>query len=252
MNITDVNLRALIRPVFEEFYATLAPPIEYDTVPLQALYQLNVNLFMPIDLEDEERLNPYFKWYARPEKAYPFFRLYVQSYDDISFRSLLCEYIINPIDFLCSFNNCLNELSDSLLWEYKSLLLKNLSRPHYAHIRQSDIQREVCPDLNHNNYPFLFHLDKGLDFNLLWSTRKSPQCKLTTELRPQLLKSRVNASSSLDRSILSLCELDLHYRIVFLLSSYEDVHALLGSNFKHGQIFQLMTDEMKHHILSFL
>jgi hypothetical protein len=214
------KLRALIRPTFEVYCAGLFPIPLLGTRSLRAVYSWYRDLFAPCNPDDDERISRFMAWVSRPKIAFPFIRLY-STWSRVSRRALIWDYMSDPISFLCSFKDCLDFMPPVFVWEFKLLHVEYLQDPHYL---RGGSPRPICPGQSRDNFPFLVLLDESLDFEHLWKIHRSPMDPLTMSLLPAILRSRTGPSSCLDPTILDLCQLQIHYRIIPRLTRIRDFH----------------------------
>jgi len=156
-------------------------------------------------------------WFSTPP---PNLFRFLRSFSDFSqwsFRSLLWDYLSNPVSFLCDFNQYLYAMSAEVLWDFKALLWDYLTDPFY---RSGKDVRTVCPYLARKEFPFLRLLDDlVVDFPYLESTSCSPQSPISTVLIPSLRALPAGPSSIYDHDLYLLGQLSWEFRILELLPS---------------------------------
>ena len=220
--VTETSLREDLRSTFLVHLIGLKPePGEHededDSKEIKELYLQYSSLFSPLDAYDEERSPELMVWFSTPP---PNLFRFLRSFSDFSqwsFRSLLWDYLSNPVSFLCDFNKYLYAMSAEVLWDFKALLWDYLTDPFY---RSGKDVRTVCPYLARKEFPFLRLLDDlVVDFPYLESTSCSPQSPISTVLIPSLRALPAGPSSIYDHNLYLLGQLSWEYRTLHLLNS---------------------------------
>ena len=213
-------LRELIRDTFKEYLRNMKPrpdANEEGAKELKMLYSKYRRLFSPCDPNDLERYSKLMGWFfSPPDTLLPFLRS-ISAFNQWSLRSLLWDYLTDPVAFLSSFAPHLRGMSMELIWDFKYLLWEYLSRPHY---RSGVCLRQVCPLLNRHEFYFLRLLDAfTADFSHLDETLGTPESPITTLLIPSLRALPLGPSSAFDRGIYHLGQLSCEYRVLDFVSN---------------------------------
>ena len=141
----NAPLRELIRDTFKEYLRNMKPrpdAKEEGAKELKMLYSKYSRLFSPCDPNDLEQYSKLMDWFSSPpDTLLPFLRS-ISALNQWSLRSVLWDYLTDPIAFLSSFAPHLHGMSMELIWDFKYLLWEYLSKPHY---RSGGCLRQVCP-----------------------------------------------------------------------------------------------------------